>query len=253
MIWIEIIGPSGVGKSYWYEKFMKNHPEFEPKQLVLERIYTSEDFVSFSLKTKCMFWIQRMNLYRVSNHFKHLLFSYFYKGFQRKSKTIFTAEDDIIIKKYLESIDSLNEPQIVILKKICYFNQKLTEFKFYQFYLKKDDVYIAEDGLMHLSPVFIPGLQADHILIFEKEYPTLLKQRLQRAKTKPTTFIEYLLNEDDLKNYVQDYYQQYAEKINDISQCIDLEKIKTIHLDHEDVLLKMDEWISTAKTNSSRT
>lgn len=248
MIWIELIGPSGVGKSYWYQKFIDKYPEFEPKQIVLNRIYLSSEYDSLSWKHKFMFKIYRMNIYRVSNHLKHKLFSYFLKTFQRKSKTIFTQKnDDTVINKYLQHIDALNEPQIIVLKKIAYFNQKLTEFKFYQFYLDKNDIYIAEDGLMHLSPVFINELQADKILIFEKDYNTLLEQRLQRAKTKPTAFIEFIFEEEDLKNYIENYYQWYDKKIESITQGVLPTNVKTIDIDKQDVIEEMYQWITQFK------
>lgn len=252
MIWIELIGPSGVGKSYWYERFMQKHPEYEPKQMVLNRIHNSKEFVTVPIKIKVLFWIYNLNIYRVSNHFKHKLFAYFFKGFQRKSKAIFPETDNVFIKKYLESIDSLNEPQIVVLKKIDYFHQKLIEFKFYQYYLQEDDIYLAEDGLMHLASVFIPELQADKILILDKEYQKLLNQRLQRAKNKPTTFIEFLLNEKDLKRYVQDYYTMYSKKIDTIRQQVPQENTKTIHLEKEDVVKEMFEWIHSAQIHTSK-
>ena len=249
MIWIEIIGPSGVGKSYWYDKFMQKHPEYEPKNLVLNQIYKSEDLTQLPLKIKFMFWVYKMNAYRISNHFKHKLFNYFLKGFQRKSKTIFTANDEVVIGKYLISIDSLNEPQIIVLKKIAYFHEKLIEFKFYEYYLKEDDIYIAEDGLMHLSSAFIPELQADKVLIFEKEFQKLMDQRIQRAKNKPTAFIEFLLNTEDLKNYIQAYYQLYNAKIKAISQNMKPNQVHSINLEQADVLKEMHAFIVDAKTN----
>lgn len=168
---------------------MQKLSKYEPRSMVLNRIYKFENLPELPQKIRLMFWVYRMNLYRISNHFKHKLFSYFLNGFERKSKIIFTQNDDVIIKKYLESVDALNEPQIVVLKKINYFHQKLIEFKFFQFYLDKNDIYLAEDGLMHLCPIFIEELQADKVLIFEKEYQKLVQQRLHRAKNKSTTLI----------------------------------------------------------------
>jgi len=247
MIWIELLGPSGVGKSYWYEKFIKKFPEFEPKQMVLNHIYNSDEFSTLPLKIKILFWIYKLNLYRISNHFKHKLFTYFFKGFQRKSKAIFPETDNVFIKKYLESIDSLNEPQIVVLKKIDYFHQKLIEFKFYQFYLQENDVFLAEDGLMHLCPVFLEELKADKVLILEKNYESLVAQRLQRAKKKPTTFIEFLLSEKDLKSYIKDYYQLYDVKIKSIIQNYQTFQIKKIDLDEQHVLNEMYNFIVESK------
>lgn len=244
MIWIELIGPSGVGKSYWYEKFMQKYPEYEPRKKVLDNIYATEAYRQFPLKVKLMFQIYRLNLYRVSNHFKHKLFNYFFKSFQRKSKSTFTNKvDDVIIKKYLEHIDALNEPQIIVLKKIHYFHDVLIRFKFYQHYLKENDIYIAEDGLMHLSSVFIKELQADKILVFEKNFDVMLQQRLERAKKKPTTFIEYLFNEEELKKYIEDYYKLYASKVDHIIQECGQEKVKKINLNTDDVLNEMYQFI----------
>lgn len=249
MIWIEILGPSGVGKSYWYEKFMQEHPSLEPKKLVVDNIFDSKEFENLPLKIKILFWIYRMDIYKISNHLKHRLFSYFFKGFQRKSKSIFPQEDNIIIKKYLDHIDSLKEPQIVVLKKISYFHQKLIEFKFFDFYLKDDDIYIAEDGLMHLAPIFISELQADKILIFKKDYQSLMNQRLERAANKPSTFIEYLLNENDLKDYIQRYYKAYSNKVESIYDTVALKDIRIINLDEQDVIKEILSFVKSTKSS----
>lgn len=243
MIWFEILGPSGVGKSYWYEKFIRKYPEYEPKQLVLNNIYKSKEFNKLPIGVKLRFWIYMLNIYRISNHYKHKLTAYFFKNFQRKSKSIFTEEDDLIIKQILANIDSLDEPQIIVLKKIAYINEKLTELKFYQFYLKENDIYLAEDGLMHLAPVFITELQADYMLILKRNYKNLQNQRLSRAVKKPTTFIEFLLEEDQLKIYINEYYKFYDIKIKSITREIDPSRIKTIDLETADTIQEMRDFI----------
>lgn len=244
MIWIEILGPSGVGKSYWYNKFMAKYPDLDPQGMVLKRIYQSDDYQNFSFKIKCMFFISNMNIYKFSNHFKLKLFSYFLHNFERKSKNIFTADDNILIKKYLANVDCLNEPQIVVLKKIDYFHSKLIEFKFYNFYLREEDTYIAEDGLLHLSPIFIEELKPNKLLVFEKDFEKLLCQRVQRARKNPTTFIEFLFNENDLKNYINKYFIIYKQKLNSTTGSVNKENICTINLDEDDVIKEMNLFVS---------
>lgn len=251
MIWIELLGPSGVGKSYWYEKFMQKYPEYEPRQLVLNRIYTSSEFNRQSLKIKLMFYIYKMNIYKISNHLKHELYNDLVEKFDRKSRTIYNQNDEMIIKKYLENKDILNEPQIVILSKIKYFYDKIRELKFLEFYLLENDIYIAEDGLMHLSPIFISELQAEKIIIFEKSYKIVVNQRMKRAKERPTTFIEFLLKDEVLKKYIEDYYNIYKKKITSINHSIHPSKVKTIDLEKKDVLKKIHEWITEPKSNQS--
>jgi len=245
MIWIELIGPSGVGKSYWYEKFMKQYPFYEPKQLVLNRIYKSDEYAKMPLKLKVMFWLQRLSIYRISKYFQNKLFSYFLKNFEKKSKNIYKNKDEVIIKSYLENVNILNEPQIVILKKISHFHQKLREFKFYQFYLNENDIYISEDGLMHLAPVFISDLQPDRIFIFQKNFHCLVNQRLRRAKATPTTYIEFLLNKCDLEEYIIKYYEVYASKIKEINQIIPARKVNNFNLDDVDVIKEMYQEVIT--------
>ena len=244
MIWIEILNPSKVGKSYWYEKFIKKYPEYEPKQLVLNNIYKSAEFKKLLFNIKLQFWIYKLNIYKISNRLKHTLTTYFLKRFQRKSKSIFTKKDDLIIKQILDNIDSLNEPQIIVLKKIAYVNQKLTELKFYQYYLKENDIYLAEDGFMHLAPIYIPELRADYMFIFQKNYKNLLSQRLSRAKTTPTAFIEFLLNEDELINYINGYYKFYDSKIKSIIREVEPSRIKNINLETADTIKEMHDFIS---------
>lgn len=250
MIWIELIGPSGVGKSYWYEKFMQKYPEYEPRQLVLNQIYKSEDLTKLPLKTKFMFWVYRMKMYRISNHFKHKLFNYFLKDFHIKSKFIFTPKDDLIIKKFLKNIDTLNEPQIFVLKKIGYFHQKLIEFKFFQFHLEENEIYIAEDGILHLSPIFIEELEADKVIILEKGYKKIVEQRSERVKKASTPpLIVSLLDEKDLKSHIQNYYLRYKKKIQIVNQIIPSSQVKTIDLDKEDVIKEMYQFITESNSN----
>lgn len=57
------------------------------------------------------------------------------------------------------------------------------------------------------------------------------------------------MSEDDLKSYIQAYYQLYDSKIKTISQNMNRKQVHRINLDETDVLKEMREFIIDFKTN----
>ncbi|GEM_PF-4279469 len=245
MINIHLLGPSGVGKSYWYTKFIQKYPQYESKHLVLKRIKEGFEKNEFSAKLRIMLFLYDLKLPKVSNYLKHKLFFHFYKGFQRKSKTTFLSPtDESVIKEYIKSVSELKQPQITILKNIDSFHDKWIEYKFYNYYLKENDLFLVEDGLAHITPIFIKEFADSKFIILKKDLAHLKKQRLQRAQTKPTTFIEYLLSSQELETYMDYIVGVYASKTKQYTQncpenCIE------INVDEEDVIQKMLSFIKS--------
>jgi len=229
MIWIELLGPSGVGKSYWYQKFIEKYPEYEINGLVLNRIRYSLAYKDRPFYIKIFFFLYRLGIPKLKTFARQILLDYYSRNFEKKDKNLYTEADEKIIKTYLEAVQQANEPYIILLKKIEYFASQLRKFKFYGFYLKEDDIYLAEDGLQHLSPVYFKDLQTDAYLVLEKNLSSIIDQRLHRAKNKPSTFTEFLLSPEDLKANIEYYFIQYQKKIETIEQN-----------QKEDIILKID-------------
>jgi hypothetical protein len=87
---------------------------------------------------------------------------------------------------------------------------------FCNFFLDEKDIYIAEDGLQHLAPTYIPEIFPYYYIILNKNSSEITMQRLIRAKTKPSTYIEFLFESDALKKYFISYYEKYQSKLKNI-------------------------------------
>lgn len=249
MIWIEFLGPSGVGKSYWCQKFIEKYPDYEINTLTLKRIRKSIHYSKSPLYIKFYFFLFYLNVPKLKTFTKQSLIIYFLRNFEKKDKSIYTINDENIIRKYLEAILKVEEPHILKLKRIEYFANQLRRQKFYNFYLEDNDVFISEDGLQHLAPIFISELKPNLYIILNKDLSNITEQRLKRAKSNPTTFIEFLLDTNDLKKYLEVYYLIYQKKINDIKQ-IELKR-NTLELDcdKQDIIQLIYERIQLLQNN----
>lgn len=211
MIWIEVLGPSGVGKSYWYAHFMKLYPEFQPEKLLLKRVYEKRKRLNLPIKIKLFFILYHLNLPKVSSFFKNILVEYCIRSYP-KSPDVYW-KNNTIAEKYLQAVRLYQEPEISILSKIQYFAKTLNAFRAYEYYLEPDDVFIAEDGLLHLSPIYFDELNPDIAIVLEKDKEIIIRQRKERAKSSPR-LVEELFNEQELKNYLDNALQLYTNKIN---------------------------------------
>lgn len=230
MIWIELLGPSGVGKSYWYTRFIQKYPELEPENLLLKRAYEKRKHQPFSFKINCFFFFYKLNIPKFSSFFKLSLVEHFIKHYP-KSKEEF-QQDNIIAEKYLKTVRLYQEPEVSILAKIQYFAEKLNQFRAFQHYLNENDIYLAEDGLLHLSPIYLEELQPDFAIVLQKEKKEILLQRKKRAETTPR-LVEKLFSEKELHAYLDNYFQLYESKIKALNS------VQTIVIEgHKDLLLE---------------
>lgn len=225
MIWIELIGPSGVGKSYWYSAFLKKYPSLDPQTILLKRVYEKRKEMQFPFKVKLFFLLYHLHLPKLSFFFKIQLYHYLLAKYQPSLEQL--REDEEIAKQYLESVQKYKEPQKSILEKISYFALKLREFRMYESYFDKEDIYLAEDGLLHLSPVYCKALQPDLAIVLSKNKDVVIMQRKERAKTQPR-LVERLLEGQALDDYVTHYYTLYTQKIESLESdskiTVDLNK-----------------------------
>lgn len=232
MIWIELLGPSGVGKSYWYNKFMEEYPEYEPQKKVVERIYESKYFQIAPTWLKLVFFLCKIRNIRILRFFNRLIFNWYLNKFESFDKGIYGQNFEELIQKYLENILLINEPNISIIKKIEYYTYKLKEFKFYEFFLHEDDIYIAEDGLQHLHPIYCESICPNLYFYLDFDIEIIKKQRLKRASDNPTTFTEFLVNQYELKQIIELYYLQYFKKIESI-KTERISNLKFINIKHD--------------------
>jgi hypothetical protein len=226
MIWIELLGPSGVGKSFWYAQFMRKYPELEPETLLLKRVYERRKVLKFSFKIKLFFLLYNLRIPKFSSFFKNLLGEYFINSYPKIPQLY--QKDNLIAEKYLQNVRLYQEPEISILYKIQYFAKTLNRFRAFEYYLKENDVFIAEDGILHLSPLFFEEINPDLAIVLEKDKELILRQRRERAKTNPR-FVEELFNEKELQAYLENYLLLYSNKL----ASLDSDKIIKIQGDKD--------------------
>src|SRR5690606_31598813 len=123
MIWIELLGPAGVGKSYIYEQLSKRN-----KELIGFNLGTPET----DLLSKLRMWITR--------------------GRKKIRQTIisdWTENELLTIESFLKGIDILYEHPLLKLEIYGYFYYRIKQLKHIFQSTDKNAVYLAEDGILH--------------------------------------------------------------------------------------------------------
>ena len=231
MRWIELLGPSGVGKSFVYNQLIIRNTNLDPNKKVLERVRASKEYTHLPRKIKFFYLIYSLNLPRVSDLVKRQIIHYLKSTFEKKRKDIYNDTDLVIIDKYLNSILSLKDSSIITLKKISHFHQKYREHKFFDEFLEQDDLYLAEDGIAHLVPVFLTEFQPFKVIVLQRHVDNVIKQRLYRSKLTPTSFSEFLLNEKNLTELVRSDYKLYQDKLDEYTSSLNTNQIYMLNLD----------------------
>lgn len=215
MIWIELMGPSGVGKSYCYQKLMEAAPELNPAHTLFKRIVESEYFRAYPFYIKVCALFAKWNF--KPSGFKNIVINFTLKRVERFKGFSFDEKDDHLVKCYLGSIFDIKENAVYKLKKIEYFSKSLLLFKTFEYFLKEDDLYIAEDGILHqchdfFSPELIKLPNKIYCLSLPEDL--ILKNRLKRKKKGNSTFLELIATGDELEKYVKQYNKAYNSKVS---------------------------------------
>lgn len=215
MIWIELLGPSGVGKSHWYYRFLKAFPQLDPQKLLLKRIYERRKEMKIPFRIKLFFFFYHLKPGKLTGFFRQFLITYFTEKYTLPHYP--SDQDEKIANDYLREVEKYREPAFSILSKIQYFAKKLQEFRVYSHFLKQDDVYIAEDGLLHLSPMNIEELKPDVYIVFNEDRELILRRRQERQQHSPR-LIDTLLGKEEFQLYLDNYFNLYEEKIGSLDQ-----------------------------------
>jgi len=213
MIWIECMGPSGVGKSYYYQRLITQFPELNPDAILYNRIKESKYYKAFPIHVRLGSLFVKWNIKPI--FFRNIVIQHTLKNIDKFDGFAFDEADKKFIASYFKGTDYLFEDAVLKLKKIEYFSKSLLLYKAHEYFLKENDIYIAEDGIMHQCNEF---LYADvkypkAVFYFKLDHKKLLQNRFNRIKTGNPTYIEATSTPEALEAYVTNYNRVYKAKI----------------------------------------
>lgn len=195
MIWIELLGPSGIGKSFIYQELLKQKIVL-PIELCP---YHPNKFVAHN--KWCRF----------------LLIRKFYRDFH-KYIPIYNELDLMTQTVFKDGLVFYSDNQRARKSLEDYYLYKFKEFKFLQEKLKQNDIFFSEDGILHLNY----GINEDnvhqillpHVVIHLKASEDFVhNNRLKRIREKKSNMIEKEIPDEELPGVFSKNYLRYNQKM----------------------------------------
>ncbi len=181
MIWIELLGPSGIGKSFIFDKVVQSGVD----------IGMATNKANNALLHRVLRKIQRRKRQR---DFNSLILEH-------------TVRDQHTVQTFMQGLTNYSQNPIVQLNMCDYFHYKLRDFHFQKSNLSTDGVFFSEDGILHLNyGIDVDNIEMIHMpdyvigLTASPEY--IVNNRLQRIKSGKANLIEREFSENELLNNV---------------------------------------------------
>ncbi|MCG2431663.1 hypothetical protein [Aequorivita xiaoshiensis] len=244
MIWIELMGPAGVGKSFWFKRLLQEDSGLNPDVILAER-YLSKSKTKLSDKV--------FNLVYSCDLKKDFIVQKVCSQVKNNYQDDFNVSDLFHIGTFMDGLSVYDSNAINKLRLSNFYYYKMREFKTYESLFKEDDLYLSEDGIMHLNfgdfskantEVRLP----DAIINFEASDEFILKNRLKRIKLGKGNLIEKMMTPIELETYIKNYNLVYREKVNSLKSLnINVIDLKVEEIDKNDNVLKLLKSIRSAK------
>lgn len=200
MIWIELIGPAGVGKSFIFNALRSTYSQFRP----FEHIPVSPPVLGILSRNNALRrWVHTLNIQRKMRNFR----------------MDYNRVDEETISVFWDAMDVFTNSSVVKLELARYFHYRLREVKFHEKVLDDSGLFFSEDGLIHL---LILGLNPDNIRRIRK--PDVLicldaseiyirENRVRRIQQGRPSLVEKSMSEDQLiHEFFPKNYRLYREK-----------------------------------------
>lgn len=227
MIWIELVGPSGVGKSYWYNKLVQKHPEFHLKNSLVKSIicYLRSTghadkrlrLLSFIANNKAL------SNSGLSVYAHNWLLNYGMEAFG-KIRPGDSRELEALVALFLEDLGSIEDPMLR-LKMANLYTRRLKEFVCCRSLAEKDQPVLFEDGIIHNNH----GICNQNFLKVETALPAKLiflkadleyiyRNRKRRIARGLGTFKEKDMSDEELLKETERMCSMYGRKIENLEQ-----------------------------------
>lgn len=209
------MGPSGVGKSFWYEKITKQNGLTKPHELVVKNYFNKT--YNLSLINKCYKILYNLNIKKKS--IENRVFNFIKSSFEIS----YNKSDLLHIDSFLKGLSNYDDNPINQLRLACYYFEKIKEHKLYENYLNKYDYFLSEDGIVHTNfgnlfrvekEIKLPDL----ILNFKSTDAYILKNRQTRIRKGNSNLIEQMLDGAALNNFIKNYNRKYKTKIEKLKE-----------------------------------
>ncbi|TXK75404.1 hypothetical protein [Mesonia sp. HuA40] len=244
MIWIEFMGPAGVGKSFWFKRLLQEDLGLNPD------IILAENYLAKS-KTKLSDIV--FNLAYSCNLKKDFIIQKVCSQIKTSYRDDYNDSDLFHIGTFMDGLSVYDSNAINKLRLSNFYYYKIREFKVYEGLFKKDDIFLSEDGIMHLNfgdfsrankKVRLP----DVIINFEASDDFILKNRLTRINLGKGNLIEKMMTPIELETYIKNYNLMYREKVSRMKALnINVINIKVEEVNKNDNVEKLLKSIRSAK------
>lgn len=256
---IELIGPSGVGKTTLYKK-IKAIPEEDRLYLTLKEAYKyGAIYEDISIKDWPLWLYQKLLRVKVLDHKAQGLGKNILKGLQPDRRTkdddsSFTISYSILLN-YLRGKKS-NYVRLVCIKN---FTRKVEEYLMLERSLPNDVFVLFDEGMNHYHPGILTSeskysaeelkkdiaLNPAGIISCEQTPEVIYEQALARKKRGIITFTHGSLNNEELREHVKKNVSRHRKKVNSFKKI----GIPVLHVDtHEKtakIFKKIDRFIQT--------
>ncbi len=214
MIWVEFMGPSGVGKSYWYRKIADRFPQWVPETLLAKRIRTTTLFSELPLKARLAARIGGMGIApQACNAF---LIAQAKKYAERKGLLELTDAELGLAQSFLEGIQPYDP--LYRLQSSALYLEKLKHLKFCDRILEKNELYLSEDGVLHLNKGYhhTPPSEIrfpDAIFYFNASESYIFENRIKRKRSGKSSLTEAGKTDEVLRELNASYVADYKQKV----------------------------------------
>lgn len=229
MIWIEMMGPSGVGKSYWYRYIKQEYPHITPEAVLSRR--APMDALHLGRRGKIK---QKLDSYGIlPNRYLPGL----HKEIARRTINRFGVVDQEVDDKlpidlvgYLDVLwrhNSQAKDPIRRAKMISFvLRRRLPRFIAVAILASETDVICFEDGIVHnnggISAEYTDNNHIpccpDYVLYLTADPAYVLNNRMTRLAKGRGTFVERGLSESDLEKLCCDARARVEKKVGHLAQ-----------------------------------
>lgn len=244
MVWFEFVGPAGVGKTYFFRKLLQHFPSLHPDRLLVNRITASGDVSKFSLKVRLVAQLRQWGM------LKNIADQMIIAAARRRLKLTYTEAERRLVEGFFIGLPQYDSDPVAQLRLSAFYLEKLEQHKLMEHYLGPNDLFLSEDGLVHLNfgiGSVAGALMPDVVISLDADDAYILKNRLGRRKSAEANRNEQLKTADELTAYVFDYNATYRKKVNALQQAG--VRVHQIDVQRPDVMERITEIVTDCTQN----
>lgn len=228
---IELLGPSGVGKTTLFKRISKT-PEASRPYSTLGEAYKHAALQRRIPVSKLQLWFfQKLIQTGLFRNREHGLGKTVLKGLKNEEKLLAFDSYDVFYPSYhilLECYKNESHP-FVVYKRISVYTKKIDEYLTLQNSLSNDNCVLFDEGVLHKHPGITeyginnfspeelrkdPAFNPAGIISCEQDAGVIFEQAIKRKKQGTYTFTQGGMSRNELRNHVEANVNHHKRKID---------------------------------------